>query len=408
MTNEIKINKKDIEKMLGNIKVTDDFNFNNLMNEITKQVIHSLVEGEMTDFLGFKKNQVNNSDNSRNGHNKKKVKTKTTELEVKIPRDRKSIFEPKLIKKRQTDISSIDQKILSLYSKGLSTNDIKNHIKDIYGYAISKESISNITDCVIEDAKEWQSRPLKPIYSFVFIDAFFIYAKTEGSSKNMAVYAVIGIDLDGKKDCLGIWIAETESAKFWLNILNDMKSRGVKDILFISSDNLTAISSAIKSSFPNSFIQKCIVHQIRNSVKFVNYKDRKDVINDLKNIYKAINEEIALEELEKFALKWDKKYPYISKSWNNNWAELSLFFNFGTNIRKMIYTTNAIESFNSQIKRVIRNKQVFPNELAVKKLLFLAISDIIKKWTMPVKNWVEIYNELIIHFEDRINTYVKF
>jgi putative transposase len=395
--------KKSIKK--HGIKTTEDLQ--EFLRIITKEVIETLYDGEITDHLGYKKYESRpDKTNARNGKTTKKVKSQLGEINLEVPRDRQGTFEPEIVKKRQTDISGIEAKVISMYAKGMSTRDIKYHIHEIYGYDISAETISNITDLVMDEAKEWQNRPLQPIYPIVFMDAMIVKTRQEGIVKNYAVYAILGIDLEGNKECLGLYYSETESAKFWLNVLNELKARGVTDVFIFAVDNLTGISDAISSAFPNAEIQKCIVHQIRNSLKFVPWKERKTVASDLKLIYTASTEEQGRLNLDSFEEKWGKKYPHIVKSWRNNWGELSTFFKYSPEIRRLIYTTNPIEGFHRGLRKVSKTRAIFPNEDALTKLLYLAIRDMAKRWTMKIKNWGMIYSQLCIYFEERLENYL--
>jgi len=293
-----------------------------------------------------------------------------------------------------------------MYGRGMSYRDIQAHIEEFYGLDVSPEFISTVTDKVVELAKEWQTRPLSPIYPIVFIDATFYNIKTNNQVKSRAIYSVLGIDLEGRKGCLGMWIGENESSKYGLTIFNDMQHRGVKDILIISTDNLSGISEAIKASFPETKIQKCVVHQIRNSLKNVAYGERKEMAKDLKSVYTAVDQKEGFTNLELFAEKWDSKYPYVSKSWLKHWTELTTFFEYPDALRKVIYTTNAVESLHSSMKRVAKKRTVYPNEQALYKLLFLAIRNLTKKWTSKIREWHKIYSQLLIFFEDRLKDYV--
>ena len=293
-----------------------------------------------------------------------------------------------------------------MYAKGMTVRDIQSHIADIYGYEISHETVSSMTAGVLEKAKEWQQRPLQEIYPIIFLDALFLNMRKEGTISKVAVYAIIGIDLDGNKECLGLWIVETESSKYWLTVLNELKNRGLQDVLIFSVDGLPGLSEAISAAFPQAEIQRCIVHQIRNSLKHVPWKDRKSVATDLKTIYTASSEKAALEALELFGNKWNRKYPNILKSWEKNWAELSTFFKYPQEIRTLIYTTNPIESLNRGLKKISKTRSIFPNEDAILKLLYLAINDINKRWTQKAKNWGAIYAQLSIFFEERLSKYI--
>lgn len=402
------IDREGIKKLIkeNEIKSLDDFN--EFMKEISKEVMESLLDEEMTDHLGYEKHdqKTKQTDNSRNGYNSKDVKSSFGTIPLEVPRDRKSEFNPTIVKKRQKDISGLEEKIISMYAKGMTVRDIQAHIEDIYGYKMSPETISNMTESVLEKAREWQNRPLREIYAITFLDALFLKMRKEGRIVNVAVYAIIGIDLDGNKECFGLWIAETESSKYWLTVLNELKNRGVQDILIFSVDGLSGLSDAIRAVFPKAEIQRCIVHQIRNSLKYVSWKDRKPIAQDLKKIYSAVSEEEALKELEDFDQKWGKKFPNISTSWRKNWGELATFFKYPKEIRTLIYTTNPIESLNRGLKKVSKNRAVFPTEDAILKLLYLAINDIQKRWTQTIRNWGVIYAQLSIFFEERISNYV--
>ena len=401
--------KELIEELFKDSNIEDLDDFNSFFKEVTRVGMESLLEGEMTDHLGYEKHnyQSKNTTNSRNGHTGKTVKGRTGEFPIEIPRDREGSFEPKLVKKHQKDLAGLDDKIISMYAKGMTTRDIQAHIEDIYGYKMSHETISNMTDKVLSDVKEWQERPLETMYPIVFMDATFLKMRKDGRVRNMAIYGIIGVRLDGRKECLGLWIAETESASFWLTVMNSMKNRGVEDVLIFAVDGLKGLSEAIASAFPLAEIQKCIVHQVRNSCKHVSWKDRKELVSDLKTIYHAPSEELAEQSLHAFSEKWDKKYAYISKSWRDNWGDIITFFKFPDEVRRLIYTTNPIESFNRGLKKVTKNRAVFPNETALMKLLFLAVRDISKKWTGAIRNWATIFSQLMIFFEDRLKPYIK-
>lgn len=398
------IDKKALAKFLAEQGVKDQKGLQALLREVTKEVIETVLDGELTSHLGYDRSEQNASfdGNSRNGHIAKKVKSAFGEIDLNTPRDRHSTFDPQIVRKRQTDISGIEDKVISMYAKGMSTRDISSHIHDIYGFELSAESISAITDKVITRANEWQSRPLEPVYAMVYMDGMVVKIKTDGTVKNNTVYVILGIDLNGNKSCLGLYIAESESAKYWLTVMNELKNRGVEDILIFSVDNLTGISDAIAAAFPNAEIQKCIVHQIRSSMKFVPWKDLKKVTTDLKAIYTAPSEEKAKEQLNIFASKWDPLYPHISKSWRKNWDELATFFKYSAGIRKLIYTTNPIESFHRSIRKVTKTKAVFPTVDSLFKFSFLSIQDIEKKWTQTLRDWGKVYSELSIFFPGRV------
>jgi len=403
----LKFDRKELSKLLRSRGVKSLEDFNEFMSEVSKEVVEALLEGELTDHLGFEKYDHSSKtiDNSRNGFTPKTVKSSFGKVDLSVPRDRKSEFEPLVVKKGQRDISGIEDKIISLYAKGMTTRDIQSHVQELYNYSISPETVSTITDKVLDRAREWQSRPLSPIYSIIFMDAIFLKMRSEGHVKGIAVYNIIGINLDGHKECLGLWVGETESSKYWLSVLNELKNRGVEDVLIFSVDNLSGISEAIRAVYPKSEIQKCVVHQIRNSLKHVSWKDRKVLTTDLKNVYKAKTEKEGFNALEDFEKRWDK-YPHVSASWHRDWGELSTYFKFPKEIRSLIYTTNPIESVNRGIKKICKNKAIFPNEQAVFKVVYLAIIGIEKKWTCRLRDWSLIYSQLAIFFEERLENYL--
>lgn len=354
----------------------------NLFRETIAEFMENGLETEMDESLGYGKYDYKNkdTDNSRNGHSKKNLRTSFGEVEVSVPRDRKGEFDPQLIKKNQTSISQdIEEKIFSMYAKGMTTSDIESHVRDIYGIEVSDTTISRITDKILPIAREWQQRPLESLYAVVFMDAIHYHVRSEGQIVKKAVYIAIGIDMDGHKDVLGMWVGENESAKFWANILNSLRNRGVEDILIACTDNLTGFSAAIEAVFPQTDIQNCIIHQLRNSSKYVSYKDLKALMADLKEVYAAVDEPSALAALERFSERWDKKYPKISQSWQDNWANLSTYFKFPKELRKLIYTTNTIEGFNRQLRKVTKAKSVFPTDDSLLKMLYLAMMDITRK-----------------------------
>ena len=401
-------NQAELEKLIKErgIKTTEDLN--SFMNDLSKQVIETLYEGEMTDHLGHEKNQKSSpdSENIRNGYSTKRVRSKHGEIDLDVPRDREGNFEPQIVKKRQKDITGMEEKVISMFGLGLTTRDIQHHIKDIYGYDMSPETVSTITDTVIERAREWQSRPLNPVYPIVFLDALVVKMKIERTVKNVVLYGIIGINLDGQKECLGLYLSkEPESSRYWLSVMNELKNRGVQEILIFSVDNLAGISEAISSAFPRAEIQKCVVHQIRNSLKHVPWKDRKTVAADLKLVYSAVTEDEGLLNLEAFQEKWGESFPHIYKSWKANWPELSTFFKYSEELRTLIYTTNPIESFNRSLRKVSKNRPVFPNEDSMIKLFYLATSKLEEKWNMKIRNWGSIYSQLMIQFSDQLEPY---
>lgn len=386
-----------------NIKTGDDLN--KAFKQMYHDVIQVMLEDEMTEQLGFDKNSMTpkETSNRRNGHTTKKVRSSFGELLLNVPRDRENEFEPIVVEKHSREISSdIEKKIISMYSKGMSTRDISEHVKDIYGISMSADMISRVTNTIMEQAKEWQARPLAEIYPIIFLDAVHYSVRTNGKIIKRAAYVVLGINMEGIKDVLGIYIGENESSKFWMQVLSDMKSRGVKDILIASIDGLSGFSEAIRAIFPKVEIQRCIVHQIRNTLKYVPWKDRKAFAKDLKNIYNAPSEEQGFKELELVEEKWGSKYQYSLKSWRTNWLELSTFFKYSPEIRKIIYTTNAVESLHMQLRKVSKTKTVFPTDDSLLKILYLATIGVTKKWTQPIRNWGLIIGQLQLHFEDRL------
>ena len=387
----------------SNISSTDDIQ--NLFKETIAEFMENGLDAELDDELGYSKYDYKNkdTDNSRNGHSSKTLRTSFGDVEVSVPRDRKGEYEPQLLKKNQTSISQdIEEKILSMYAKGMTTSDIENHIRDIYGIDVSDTTVSRVTDKILPIAKEWQQRPLESVYAVVFLDAIHYHVRSEGQIVKKAVYIAIGINLDGRKDVLGMWVGENESAKFWATVLNGLRNRGVEDIFIACADNLTGFSAAIEAVFPKTEIQNCIIHQIRNSTRYVSYKDLKALIADLKAVYAAVDDAAALEALEVFAQRWDKKYQKISASWQDNWPNLSTYFKFPQEVRRLIYTTNAIEGFNRQLRKVTKAKSVFPTDDSLLKMLYLAMMDITKKWTGRRQDWSMIHAQLAVFFSDRM------
>lgn len=387
----------------SNISSMDDIQ--NLFKETIAEFMENGLEAELDDELGYSRYDYRNkdTDNSRNGHSSKTLRTSFGDTEIFTPRDRKGEFEPQLLKKNQTSISQdIEEKILSMYAKGMTTGDIEAHIRDIYGVEVSDTTISRITDKILPVAKEWQQRPLETVYAVVFLDAIHYHVRSEGQIVKKAVYIAIGVDLDGKKDVLGMWVGENESAKFWATVLNSLKNRGVEDIFIACTDNLTGFSTAIEAVYPRTEIQNCIIHQLRNSSKYVSYKDLKALIADLKAVYAAVDEPSALNALDAFSNHWDKKYPKISQSWRDNWSNLSTYFKYPQEVRRLIYTTNAIEGFNRQLRKVTKSKSVFPTDDSLFKMLYLAMVDITRKWTGRRQDWSMIHAQLAVFFADRM------
>ncbi len=384
------------------VKTTDDIK--DMLKELLGETIQTMLEGEMEEELGYSKYNYDekNTENSRNGYSPKSVRSEYGEIELDIPRDRHNEFEPKIIPKYQREITGIEGQIIALYAKGMSNRDIEDHLKNIYGIEVSATMISKITDKIIPEIKEWQTRQLEEVYPIVFMDAIHYSVRQDGIVIKKAVYILIGINLRGEKEVLGFWIGENESSKFWLNILNEIGNRGVKDILIISVDNLKGFSEAIKSSYPNAEIQKCIVHQIRNSIKYVASKDLKEFTKDLKTVYKAVTLEQASNNLLQLEEKWGKKYKAGIKSWNDNWEELTTYFKYPQEVRRLIYTTNSIENFNRQLRKYTKTKSSYPTDDSLSKSIYLSIKEITKKWTGKVQNWGQINSQLSIYFEGRI------
>ena len=402
---EEKARRAKIRELLQMSNIGSMNDIQNLFKETISEFMENGLEAELDEELGYSRYDYQNktTDNSRNGHSSKTLKTSFGDVEVSTPRDRKGEFEPQLLKKNQTSVSQdIEEKILSLYAKGISTEDIHTHIQDIYGIEISDSTVSRITDKILPIAKEWQQRPLESIYAVVFLDAIHYHVRSEGQIVKKAVYIAIGIDLDGRKDVLGMWVGENESAKFWAGVLSSLKNRGVEDIFIACTDNLTGFSTAIAAVYPRTDVQNCIIHQLRNSSKYVSYKDLKELMADLKQVYAAVDEQAALTALDDFSEKWDKKYPKISQSWRDNWANLSTYFKFPETLRKLIYTTNAIEGFNRQLRKVTKAKSVFPTDDSLFKMLYLAMMDITRKWTGRRQDWSSIHALLAIYYEDRM------
>jgi putative transposase len=402
------LDREQMKKLLKERGIKTSAELEGLLREIACAAVEICLDGELTGHLGYEKHEraEGTDENTRNGYGEKTVTSKWGEIKLHPPRDRNGTFSPEIVKKRQRDISGIEDKVISMYAKGMSTRDIRDHIYDIYGHELSAETISVMTDKVLDAAKEWQSRPLQRTYVIVFMDGLMDKRRSEGSIKQGTVYHLVGIDAKGKKTCLGLYIGASESAKYWMGVMNELKNRGVEDVLIFAVDNLAGISDAIHAVFPKSDIQKCVVHQIRNSLRQVSYKDRQEVADDLKTIYKASTRDEAEHALELFAAKWKNKYPHIAKSWYANWAELSTFFKYSPELRRVLYTTNIIESFHRGIRKVTKNRTIFPTEDSILKLYYLAIRDIEKRWTGVLNNWSSIFPQIFIEYEDRLKGFV--
>ena len=398
------------EMMQGYLKENDiSIKSGNDVNSIMRDMMSVLLEGvldeELNEELGYSKYDYRNkeTDNSRNGHSRKTMRTSYGDMDIAIPRDRKGEYEPQLIPKYQNTVTQdMEEKIISMYAKGMTTGDIEAHLKELYDLDISDSTISRITDKIMPLVKEWQERPLQEIYAVVYMDAIHYHVRSEGRIVKRAVYIALGIDMDGKKDVIGMYVGENEGAKFWLSIINGLKNRGVQDILIACVDGLNGFPQAIEAVYPKTEIQQCIIHQIRNTTNYVSYKDLKKLMADLKMVYAAPDEAAALEELESFGEKWNSKYPKIYKSWSERWATLSTYFKYPNEVRKLIYTTNAIEGFNRQLRKVTKSKTVFPSNDSLLKMLYLTTMDITKKWTGRRRDWSQIRAQLEIYFEERL------
>ena len=378
---------------------------NGLLKKLTSRFYSKALDAEMDEHLGYKKNDNagDNSGNSRNGYTRKTVITDDNDtIEVQVPRDRNSTFEPVIIPKHEKRTPLFNDQIISMYSFGMSTRDIQRHLQQVYGVEVSPETISNITESVMADVREWQNRPLEKSYPILFLDALRVNSRQDGKNVNKALYVALAINWEGRKEVLGLWLADTEGAKFWMSVLTDIKNRGTEDILIACMDGLTGFPDAVKAVFPDTHIQHCIVHMIRNSTKFVSYKDLKAVCKDLKEVYSAINAESGHEALQEFGKKWNVKYPMIQASWERNWNDLTEFFNYPKDIRRAIYTTNAIESLNFSLRKVTRNKSSFPDDDSIYKVMYLAIKNASTRWTMSIKDWGLAVNQFAIIFDGRV------
>jgi len=401
--------EKQAKKFLRENNIKDGKTLENAFIDQVRELIQIALEEERTAELGYEKYDHKNKDvdNSRNGSTEKTIRSQFGEMKLRIPRDQKGEFEPVIVKKHETKISeTLDDLVTSLYAKGVGTRDITSHMEKIYGISYSAEQISRITDKILPVAKEWQTRPLDPMYPILFLDGVVFNVQQDGQVTKKTACLVYGITVEGKKDVLGIWIGEAESSKFWMKVLVDMKNRGVKDVLISCVDGLKGFKEAIESAFPKTEIQKCIVHQIRTSTRFVSYRDRKPFCADMKEIYTVPNEEAGTAALDRFGDKWDKKYSYAIKSWRDNWPELSTFYKYPEEIRRLIYTTNPMESFNRKVRKFTKAKGSFPTDDSLFKLLYLIVIDSSKKWTAPVHNWGIIVNQLRIYFGDRMDEHL--
>jgi len=402
------MNKKALKALAQaaakDIKTETDLN--EFRQMLTKIAVETALNAELDDHLGFDKHEQSDSENSRNGYTSKTLQTEDGQFEVDTPRDRSGSFEPQLVKKHQRRFTSMDDKILFLYAQGMTTREIVTTFKEMYDADVSASLISKVTDAVIEQVVEWQSRPLDAIYPIVYLDCIVVKIRQDKQVINKAVYLALGVNMEGHKELLGLWLSENEGAKFWLNVLTELQNRGVKDILIACVDGLKGFPDAITTAFPETQIQLCIVHMVRNSMKYVPWKDYKPVTADLKRIYQSATEDEALQALDQFAETWDGKYPQISRSWRTHWQNLNTLFNYPQDIRKAIYTTNAIESLNSVIRKATRKRELFPTDDSAKKVIYLAIQAASKKWTMPIRHWKPALNRFMIMFEDRLADYI--
>ena len=398
------MNKKELEAFAKQAakSIKSEADLTDFRKMLTKVTVEAALNAELDEHLGYSRHEQSNKENYRNGYSSKTIRTEDGEVDLDAPRDRDSSFEPQLVKKNQTRFTSMDDKILYLYSKGMTTRDIVATFKEMYDADVSPSLISRVTNAVIEQVVEWQARPLDAVYPIVYLDCLVVKIRQDKKVINKAVYLALGVNVEGHKELLGMWISENEGAKFWLNVLTELQNRGLKDILIACVDGLKGFPDAINTVYPETQIQLCIVHMVRNSLKFVPWKDYKAITADLKRIYQSITEEEALMSLDQFEARWDGKYPNISRSWRNNWQNVSTLFNYPEDIRKAIYTTNAIESLNSVIRKAIKKRKLFPHDDSAKKVIYLAIEQASKKWTMPIRNWKTALNRFMIEFEDRL------
>jgi putative transposase len=399
ITNEV------LDQILKDYEKPEDLlSENGLLQQLTKALVERALNGEMTHHLGYEKHSPagNNSGNSRNGSTPKVLKGKRGQVEIEVPRDRNAEFEPQLVKKNQTRFDGLDEKIISLYARGMTTREIQGHLEEIYGVDVSPSLISNVTDAVLDEVRTWQSRPLDAVYPILYLDALQVKVKSQGSVRNKAIYLAFGVTMSGLKEVLGIWASDNEGSKFWMQVITELKTRGVSDIFIACVDGLKGFPEAIEAIYPQTQIQLCIVHLVRHSLFYVSHTDRKEVATDLKMIYQAPTLDEADYQLSKFAEKWNTSYPMVVRSWQQNWARVIPMFSFAPEIRKAIYTTNTIESLNMTLRKIIKNRAMFPSDEAVFKILYLALKNISKKWTMPIHDWSGAMNQFAILFENRL------
>ena len=400
------VDRKKLEAIAKELAkgIKSEKDLSDLSREIVKMTVEAALGAEMEEHLGYAKHSSSghNSGNSRNGSSRKTLKGDHGEVEIETPRDRNGGFDPQFVKKGQTRLTHFDDQILSLYARGMSTRDIVSAFREMYGAEVSPTLVSKVTESVRERVLEWQSRPLDEVYPIVYLDCIVVKVRQDKRVINKSVYIALGINLEGQKELLGLWLAETEGAKFWLSILTELQTRGVKDIFIACVDGLSGFPEAINTAFPQAKIQLCIVHMVRNSLRFVSWKDRKQVAGDLKKIYQSVTVDEADGELKSFAKQWDGKYPAIAKSWRKHWPNLITLFDYPDEIRRVIYTTNAIESLNSVIRKAIKNRKIFPHDQSAMKVVYLAINAAAKRWTMPIRNWKPALNRFMIEFTDRM------
>ena len=395
--------KRDIiRKLIEEYDIETATDIQEALKDLLGGTIKEMMEAEMDNHLGYSKSERSDSDDYRNGYKTKRINSSYGNMDIQVPQDRKSTFEPQIVKKRQKDISDIDQKIISMYAKGMTTRQISDIINDIYGFEPSEGFISDVTDKILPQIEDWQSRPLNDVYPIVYIDAIHYSVRDEGVIRKLAAYVILGINTNGMKEVLSINVGDNESSKYWLSVLNELKNRGVKDILVLCADGLTGIKEAISAAFPKTEYQRCIVHMVRNTLKYVPDKDRKAFATDLKTIYHAADEKKAIEALERVTAKWTPKYPNSMKRWKDNWDCISPIFKFSSTVRKVIYTTNAIESLNATYRKLNRQRSVFPSDTALLKALYLSTFEATKKWTVAIRNWAQVYGELSIMYEGRL------
>lgn len=402
------LSKEQMDQFIKDNNIRSAKDIQTALKKVFGDALQAMLDAEMNEHLGYAKygDKSEPTTNRRNGHSTKTVRSNDGEIEISVPRDRDSSFEPVIVGKRQRDVTGIEEQIIALYARGLSTRDIGDHLRELYGIEISAAFVSDVTDKILPLAREWQSRPLAPVYAAVFLDAIHYKVRNEGSVVTKACYMAIGIDLDGQKDVLGMWVGASETAKFWLSVLNDIKSRGTLDILIACTDNLRGFSEAIEAVYPATDVQKCIVHQVRNSIKYVSYNDMKKVTSDLRAVYTSATEEAAILALDEFEQTWGKKYLLAVRSWRENWVELSTFFRYPPEIRKIIYTTNVIEGYHRQLRKVTKGKSIFPSDESLTKMLYLITQNVMKKWTKRIANWGQILHQLSILYPERVNPYI--